>query len=156
MLVPICALLLTQGLPNTIDPPRADPRMILTQPSKPRMEYVRFLRVPHDERRASFDRRSPQSRSAIMREHLDHVIRKCLGMLTHAEHEALSDVWQAATPEAYRGDEKARAELDSAEEHMRKTLRSSVLKDVQELLSAVASKSRRSGQADGPFADSQG
>lgn len=134
VLLLIGALFLGQGLPNTIQPPRADERMILERPSAFSTEWRKIMAVPREKRRAALDRLPPDRRSLLLRGHLDRVFNRYKGKLPYAELVALTECSNAAVPAAFTDDVKAREKYQKAEEHLLRTLSRPALDEVQELL----------------------
>lgn len=140
VLVLICTMLLSQGLPNPIQPPPVpDSRMILEKPPWPWMQWWKFMGNPPEERRAALHRLPPESSSQILRFHLGNVVQRHRRKLSLSELKALSELSRAAEPAAFR-DEAARERMLKAEEHLMKILSRPALDEVQELLPPSKSK----------------
>lgn len=133
MLLIICAVLLRQGLPTTIDPPRPDPRMILTKPSPDWSEWRKFMGTPPTQRRAVFDKLPPEVRRGIVFEHLSQVRKRHRHTFTQAEIDAIAQFVYAAEPPAFGPDEHARENFRLAYEHLLKTLSPAARKDMEAL-----------------------
>jgi hypothetical protein len=139
----ICTLLLTQGLPNTIDPPRADKRMILTKTSTLRSEWWKFMGTPPDQRRAVFDKLPPEKQRAIVFEHLDQVRESYGHTFSQAEIDAVAKFVLAAEPAAFGNDLEAREKFRRAHEHLLKTLSPAARKEMAALFPEPAKPSKR-------------
>ena len=88
---------------------------------------------PPEERRAAFDRLSPERKSEIKRFHLQNVYQRYSRKLPVAELRALGELSSAVEPAAFR-DDAAREKLRKAEERVMKTLSRPAMDEVLELL----------------------
>ena len=129
----LCAILLGQGLPHTIEVPWADQRMVLEKPSAFWSDWWKFMSIPPQERRAAFEKLPPDHKSRIMQFHMNAVYQRYWRKLSPAEARALSELVSAVVPEAFT-EHAARERLKQAEAHLSKTLSRPALDEVQELL----------------------